>query len=129
MYNTKYICTYNDSGVFYDTDCISDNEKEFVLDALYRKDLLSIFGVDEFNEAIFYEILNELYKKISNNEFFVKIMETMAKQYMSTDPEFGLMLMYSYDYLHLTHPCICEFLDTGKISTDKMDKMKIGLIT
>jgi hypothetical protein len=39
---------------------------------------------------------------------------------MRADAEFGIMIMFSYDYLYLTHICISEFLDTGKISENNI---------
>jgi hypothetical protein len=69
MYNTKYICTYNDSDIFLESEKnqLNNDEKEFVTNALYRTDLLNIFGVEEFNEDVFYEIISDLYSKIYNN--------------------------------------------------------------
>ena len=126
MYNTKYIITYNDSSVFLDSDKINEYDKNFIIDALYRKDLLNIFGVEEFefNENVFDKIITDLYKIVCVENEFSCIMKTLAGKYMSIDAEFGLMLLFSFDYLFLTHPCICEFIETGKISQDKIDELK-----
>jgi hypothetical protein len=126
MYNTKYIITYNDSSVFLESDKISEYDKNFIIDALYRNDLLNIFGVEEvdFNENIFDKIINDLYKIVSVEKDFLSLIKTLASKYMSIDYEFGLMLLFSFDYLFLTHPCICEFIDTGKISKEKIEELK-----
>lgn len=34
---------------------------------------------------------------------------------ISEDLGIGLLLLYSFDLLYLTHPCICDFLETGTI--------------
>jgi hypothetical protein len=126
MYNTKYIITYNDSSVFLDSDKISDNDKNFIMDALYRNDLFNIFNLDEldFDENVFDKIISDLYKMVSVEPNILSIMKILAGKYMSDDLEFGLMLLFSFDYLFLTHPCICEFIETGKISQDKIEDLK-----
>ena len=43
---------------------------------------------------------------------------------MANNEEFGLMLLFSYDYMYLTHICISEYLETGKISEDNMKRLE-----
>jgi hypothetical protein len=128
MYNTKYICTYNDSDVFLETDEISEEEKQFILDTLYKSDLLHIFDAEEFDEDIFDKIISDLYAKLYIIPDLSLLMECLANRFMSIDKEFGLMILFSFDYLHLTHPCVCEFLEKGCISTDNMNKLKNAVI-
>ena len=130
MYNTKYICTYNDSDIFLESEKnqLNDDEKDFVMNALYRTDLLHIFGIDEFNEDVFYEIISELYTKIYNNSELSLLMLRLAGRFMSIDKEFGLMLLYSYDFLYLTHPCVCELLEKGKIVDENINNLKNAII-
>jgi hypothetical protein len=130
MYNTKYICTYNDSDIFLESEKnqLNNHEKEFVTNALYRTDLLNIFGVEEFNEDVFYEIISELYTKIYNNSELSMLMERLASRYMSIDKEFGLMILYSFDFLYLTHPCVCDLLEKGKISDNNINILKNAII-
>jgi hypothetical protein len=128
MYNTKYICTYNDSDVFLETDEISEEEKHFIQDTLYRSDLLHIFDVEDFDEDIFDKIISELYAKIYVQPDLSLLMECLANGFMSIDKEFGLMILFSFDYLHLTHPCVCEFLEKGCISNDAINKLKNAII-
>jgi hypothetical protein len=49
-YNTKYVCSYNDSDVFLESELevLIEDEKQFVRDALYRRDLCNIFKIDIF---------------------------------------------------------------------------------
>ena len=128
MYNTKYRPCYNDSDIFLESDDISDSDKNFVIDALYRKDLLYIFCVDDFNEDIFDKVISELYTKVYTHKELSLLMEIVASRYMSVDKEFGLMLLFSFDYLYLSHPCICEFIETGKVSEDKLNLLKNKII-
>ena len=130
MYNTKYICTYNDSDIFLESEKnqLNDDEKDFVMNALYRTDLLNIFHIDEFNEDIFDRIISELYTHVYTNSELSLLMERLAGRFMSIDKEFGLMLLYSYDFLYLTHPCVCEFLEKGRISDFNINNLKNAVI-
>lgn len=124
MYNTKYLTSYKDSDVFLSSDDISSNDKDFIIDALYRKDLLNIFCVEEFNEEIFEQVISELYTKVYFHKDLSLIMEILASRFMSIDKEFGLLLLFSFDYLYLSHPCVCEFIEVGKITKENLDKLK-----
>jgi hypothetical protein len=50
-------------------------------------------------------------------------MKQMAGLMISEDLGVGLLLLYSFDLLYLTHPCICEFLETGTISHEKINPL------
>ena len=129
MYNTKVVCTYNTPEVFLETDDITDDEKAFIRDTIYRQELLDILGVDYVNddndndEKINNEI-NEMYKRVKYCEQLTKCMLKLAGKYMATNEEFGLMLLFSYDYMYLTHICICEFIETGEISNENIGRLE-----
>ena len=124
MYNTKVICTYNTPDVFSVDDNINEEEKGFVRDTLYRQELLDILGMEEFNDSEMEKTIHQLYKKISENPFIKECVLKLSGQFMSIDCEFGLMIMFSYDYMYLSHICISEFLDTGSISEKNMSKLR-----
>ena len=77
MYNTKFVCTYNTSDVFSVDDIITDTDKEFIRNVLYRQELLNILGMEEFNDIEMGTAIHELYKKISENTF---IKDTISKR-------------------------------------------------
>ncbi len=116
MYNTTIICTYHSSEIFLDTDRISDEDKAFIRDTIYRQELLNILGMEEYNEYEMNKTIRNLYDKVKDCSELKKCIIKLASQFMSIDEEFGLMLLFSYDYMYLTHVCVCELLDTGKIS-------------
>ena len=116
MYNTKIVCTYNTPEVFLDEDNVSEEEKGFIRDAIYRQEFLDILGIEDFDDSEMESKIHELYKKVSDNTFLKECMNKLSGQFMSIDCEFGLMIMFSYDYMYLTHICISEFLETGAIS-------------
>jgi hypothetical protein len=114
MYNTTIICTYNSSEIFLDDDNINEKEKEFIRDVIYRQELLNIFEIDDYNEID--RSIHDLYQLIKDNNFIKECIIKLASKYMSNDAKIGLMIMFSYDLLYLTHICICELLETNKIS-------------
>ena len=120
-YNTKYVCSYNDSDVFLESELevLNDNEKQFVRDALYRRDLCNIFKIEDqcFNEKIINDIISNLYKNINGEKFLESCVLKVSNNFLnSVDLELGFIILFSFDYLYLLHPCISEFIETGKIS-------------
>jgi len=124
MYNTKFNCTYNTSEVFLESDEISEDEKEFIRDSLYRQELLNILGMDEFNEDKMTQAIHELFERIESCIQLKECMTKLAGQFMSEDLELGLMILYAYDYMYLTHICVCEYLETASISYENMCKLR-----
>lgn len=115
MYNTKFVCTYKS----YDDVMLSDT--------FYRKDLLYIFNTEDFNfekhENEIQEEVMEILKKINKHEKFAECISKVSALFSVEDLAVGFMVLMSYDFLYLTHPCICEFLESGTISDDKIDKL------
>jgi hypothetical protein len=124
MYNTKVICTYNTSEVFLADDNISEEEKDFVRDVIYRQEILNILGMEDYDVSEMEKSIHELYEKVKENDFIRECMLKLTSQFMRADAEFGLMIMFSFDYMYLTHICISEFLDTGKISDKNMSNLR-----
>jgi hypothetical protein len=124
MYDTKFVCTYHTPEVFLDTDNVTEDEKEFIRNTIYRQELLYILGMDDYNEAEINTAMNEIYNKAKENDELKKCMNKLAGQFMKADEEFGLMLLFSYDYMYLTHICISELFETGKIDEKNMRNLK-----
>ena len=51
-------------------------------------------------------------------------MKKLASSFIITDEEFGLCILYSFDFLHLTHKCVSEYLDNGTISAENINLLK-----
>ena len=124
MYNTQVVCTYNTPEVFLETDNITDDEKAFIRDTIYRQELLDIFCENDDNDDKLSIAINDLYKRVKYCEQLTKCMLKLAGKYMATNEEFGLMLLFSYDYMYLTHICICEFIETGEISNENITNLE-----
>ena len=133
FYNTKYVCSYNDSDVFLESEIqiLSEDEKQFVRDALYRREVCNIFNIEDqlFDEKIITNIICSLYKNI-NGEKFIELCATKTsnKIFCNSDLELGFLILFSFDYLYLLHPCICEFIETGKISETNNSLVKLKKI-
>ena len=119
-YNTKYICSYNDSDIFLESELeiLNEDEKQFVRDALYRRDLCNIFKIDDqcFDEKIINDVINNLYKNINGEKFLESCVSKVSSIFFNNvDLELGFLILFSFDYLYLLHPCLSEYIETGKI--------------
>ena len=63
MYDTQIICTYNTTEVFLETDNITDSEKDFVCNVIYRQEFLNIFKIDSnfFKSNLIFPIKFEIF--------------------------------------------------------------------
>ena len=86
FYNTKYICTYNNSDVFLESELeiLSEHEKTFVRDALYRRDICNIFNIEDdcFDEKIISNNISILYKNINGEKFIETCITKISNQYL-----------------------------------------------
>jgi len=128
MYNTEIICTYDTSEVFLETDNVTEKEKEFIRDAIYRQELLNIFSLDEYNDLLFNKAINDLYNKLCLKEELVNVMLMAANYFESSEPRFGLTLLYSFDNMSITHTCIANFLTTGKINEQYLKDLQKNIV-
>lgn len=138
MYNTKVECTYNTPEVFLETDNITEDEKIFIRNIIYRQELLNVLDIDfenndEENDEKINEAINGLYNRLKYCEKITKCMAKVVEKhlnvgkYMTGGEELGLMLLYSYDYMYLTHICICDFILNGEISDENIGKLEKAL--
>jgi hypothetical protein len=124
MYNAKVECTYHTSEIFLEDDNITEEEKCFVRDVIYRQELLDILEINEYNELEFSRSIHELYITIKDCKELKECMLKLAEKFLSRDEEIGLMVLFAFDYMYLTHICISEFLENGKISENNIAKLK-----
>ena len=121
-YNTKYVCTYLDSDVFIETDDVNDKERDFIRNCIYRQDILNIFEIDDFELDVINASIETIYDLIKYNSKFVEITKYVG----NGDGLMGLTLLFSYEYLHLTHPCICEYIETHHANTTELEKIMLS---
>ena len=138
MYNTKVECTYNTPEVFLETDNITDDEKTFIRNIIYRQEFLNILNIDyensyDDNEEKISEAIKELYNRVKDSNCLRKCMVKVVQKhmnvgkYMTSDEELGMMLLFSYDYMYLTHICISEFIETGDIDDENIKNLDKAL--
>jgi len=129
MYNTKVVCTYHkDDEIFLPTDNISEEEKDLIRDSIYRQEFLNIFELEDFDENKLAESMHELFEKIKECKHLNECLEKAAAQFMATDKEFGLQILFSFDFMYLTHICICEYLEKNEISEISISNLLEKLI-
>ena len=130
MYDTKYECRYYKGNVILPDDTVTDEEVEYIRNTLYQEDYLNIFSINygeklDFNDD--FQMLSKdiynLYEKIQDSDVLKIFMQKAAADLMSDDLQLGLCILYSYDYMYLMHECVSEYLDTGLISLESIDKM------
>ena len=123
-YNTSYQCHYKDyekNKELIETEEFKSFSRQdiYLLEKkIYQDDLLSIFNIDkeeDFIDENVNNIIHDLYLKLIKNEKMRFLMEKINKE----DPEMGLMIMFSMDFLYLSHPCFCEFLEKDFVSPEK----------
>ena len=118
-YNTKYVCSYLDSDVFIETDNISDDDRDFIRNCIYRQDMLNIFELDDFEPVAINASIESIYELIKYNSKFDEIINHVG----DGDGLMGLTILFSYDYMHLTHPCICKYIETTEVNTTELEKI------
>jgi hypothetical protein len=128
MYNSKFVCTYS----FYDSDLrkLYHNDENFDLEdvkefenlseLVYQAELLQILLLsDSFNPDtnVAIEINNviQIYNNIKSNIGFMECVDKALNCHLCKDLETAFIVLFSYDYFFLTHKCISEYLNTGKI--------------
>lgn len=125
MYNTNFECRYHKDDVILETDDVTQDEINFIRNYLYREDLLTIFTIDYGDDQEMFEnSISELYEKIKECEILKELMEKASTIIFSNDIKNGLCILYSYDYMYMTHKCVSEYLDTGNISEQNINLLK-----
>lgn len=125
MYNTKYECRYHKDNVFLDTDEVTDNEKDYIRNILYSEDLSNILNIDDtYGFDNFDAIISDIYKQLMHSNELRECMRQAAATIISENEEVGLCLLFSYDFLFITHTCICEYLETSENGNGKIQLLK-----
>jgi hypothetical protein len=120
-------CTYHLSEVFLETDQVTDQEKDFIRNCIYRQELLNIFDLEDFDEKELEIHITELYKIFEKDETFDLFLEKLKVSYPFIPREQLFVLLFSFDYLHATQLCILEYFETSEI-TAKNKELIISII-
>ena len=109
MYDKQYKCTYHLA------EC---GEQE----NMYRKDMLSVFKLDEFHDDTINQDVKELYNIMKKSDKMCHCMNKAAKMLLSEDNEIGFNLLFSFDYLHITINCINSYMKNDEEVFEKTVK-------
>jgi hypothetical protein len=122
-YNINQIVTYDD-------------------DVSYRKQIRDVFSMNcspisdydaVTNDELMYEddamtkSLDEIYAMTKDVPDFIHIYTTTAGFMLSTDPNIGLAVVFSYDYFDKFHPCLVDFLRSGSISAGNREVLNLTI--
>jgi hypothetical protein len=120
--NLDHIITYNDPLLCEKFNILDEKEDEQLHDIIYQYDLLRIFDLEDFLEDIINEKIKNLYNIMIKNEDVQVICSSLYKKNIVSDNnEYyeSFIILFSYDYLHLFYPSICEFIIHGNINKNK----------
>jgi len=129
MYNTKYECRYHKVDVILPDDKVTPEEEEYIRNTLYQEDYFNVFSInyeetdDEYNMKLLSKAVYNLFEKIKDSDVLKLFMQKASGYIISEDLQLGLCILYSYDYMYLIHECVSEYLDTGFVSSDSIDRM------
>ncbi len=125
IYNINYFCVYNDlmdDNVFEDGE--SKEEMEEIRLYAYRRDLSGIFQKNmqnfDFIEELTQDVLTIFYH-CQSNFFFQQCISLIKSKTIINDDVSVFLLLFSYDYLFLTHNCLSAFFEKGDIPKELQD--------
>ena len=126
MYNSNYVCFYNDDNKMFPLDHhLSPEDQCEIKDVIYKEDLLNVFGLQEFDEHHISNEISKLYDVVCDWEELYPILDKLASKLMSTDREIGFLILFSYDYFFITHQILSEYFNNNKIDKDKIEQLTI----
>jgi hypothetical protein len=128
MYNTKYECRYYKDDIILPDETVTNEEEDYIRNILYQEDFLNIFSINGENIEddeikLLSKVICKLYEIIKDSDVLKLFMLKASSKYISEDLQLGLYILYSYDYMYVTHKCVSEYLDTGFISLYNIDNM------
>lgn len=76
----------------------------------------------EYDEENMSKALDEVYDYTYTNPFFKDLYSLAAIHMMSEDITIGLAILFSYDFLHLFHPCLYIFHHKPHLFNDALEE-------
>ena len=100
----------------------SCNYKNINNDTEYRKDFLRAFKLTDYKEDVLINKQNSLCTILCEDTNFKNLLgeasskasQLMMSPEMDSDYDFGLMILFSYDYFNLFHECLIEFINQNE---------------
>jgi len=80
----------------------------------------------EYDEENVSRALDRLYSKTKDHPLFTELYEKAAACMFSVEPEIGLTILCSYDYLDTFIPCYQEYMLTGELNTTSINYVDLS---
>ena len=124
FYNTEYTVSYSNNAEY--RQCIRELCNMTI--QMNHAD----WGIDEetldeqnYDMTAMCKFLDSIYSITKGHPVFQKLYKYGAATMLSEDPDIGLTVLFSYDYFHLFHPCMCHFI---KNPSDCLEDAKCFLV-
>ena len=106
-------------------DFIDENYNEFTSKYLYENEILYAFHMNNFDEELInskikalYEYINSIRTINSSANSLLEFSIRAASDIIScSDEHSGFILLFSYQFFHITHLCIIDLLNEEKLYT------------
>lgn len=155
FYDTSYVCTYHTNDIYsninviekinneldndgldndgldndeLDINQLTDYDKEFISDAVYRQEFLNILNLEDYDDKLVMERMHMIYNLVKDYKPFKECIDAAVKTFIYADDIAGLMILFSYYNMHLTHLCLSEFINHGHMSETHLENLKKELI-
>jgi len=105
--------------ITYKVDYLDNSGYRESLRRVFQMDVSNITNVDDLDDESRDEILYDersiskcldfVFEKTKSIPAFAELYLIGAGRMLSSDPEIGLAVVFSYDYFALFHLCLCDF--------------------
>jgi len=103
----------------------SEVDEDFTSKYLYDSELLHAFNMIQYDANILSNKILNLYNYLKSNrenypdiDRLLQIADEMSMKYIFRSEEFnGFMILFSFDYFHITHLCICDIFNEDSFGT------------
>jgi hypothetical protein len=124
-YDTEFIVKYKQIAdeLQEKYDELSDDgreEADFMMDELFRHEILQVFQLDDINDEKIGNTLIKLWKMARNHDLFRTFVESYKELHFddSFTDDVVFTSLFGFNTFHAMHPCICDYLKTGGINPD-----------
>ena len=114
MYNFDMLCTYK----------LMDNDEDRKL--MYQLQLLQLFNLEKFDEALLSEHINKLYDTFKENKNIIDLIEKNPYKNRLMNNILVFQTFFSYDTLDIFHKCLQDLRNNNTVSiNNKEDLIKL----
>ena len=98
-----------------------DEDKQ---DTQYRKEYLSVFNLENYDEDVIMNTVDTLYKTYKDNDQIKKMLSTgRGNCVYSLNDEMTFILMFSFELFHYFHKCLKDLERNSLISDETFNEI------